>query len=116
MQYNGMEIGGHGYEHTWFGTLECSAQQEDIQHTVDFLEEIYGCKPSDWAMCYPYGSYNNTTIQFLKNSDCSLELIIKFGLTDFLNPYEMNRVDTNDLPFSGDAEISDLAREALNHT
>jgi peptidoglycan/xylan/chitin deacetylase (PgdA/CDA1 family) len=115
MQSNGMEIGGHGYEHTWLETLECGAQQEEIQYTVDFLEKIYGYKPSDWTMCYPYGSYNTTTIQLLENFGCALGLTIKFGLADLLNPYEMKRVDTNDLPLSGDAEISDLTREALNH-
>ncbi len=100
MLKEGMEIGGHGYKHVWFETLSKKEQQEEICRTLNFLTKIYGDKPSSWVMSYPYGSYNKVTIELLNRTGCDLALTSYVGLVSELsNPLELNRLDTNDLPF-----------------
>lgn len=113
MARHGMEIGGHGYKHVWLEALPRNGQEEEIRRTVDFLTRVYGYKPSNWAMCYPHGSYNNVTIELLNQAGCALGLSLRVGLvSDLSNPLELKRLDTNDLPFSGDAAISEWTRRA----
>jgi peptidoglycan/xylan/chitin deacetylase (PgdA/CDA1 family) len=113
MARHGMEIGGHGYNHVWLETLSGNDQAEEIRHTVDFLARIYGWKPSDWVMCYPHGSYDITTLELLRETKCALGLTGRVGLVaDFSRPLELNRLDTNDLPSSGDVDICEWTRKA----
>ena len=113
MVRHGMEIGGHGYKHVWLETLPRSEQEEEIRRTVDFLAKIYGHKPSNWGMCYPHGSYNDVTIGLLNQAGCALGLTTRVGLvSNSSKPLELNRLDTNDIPFSGDAGICEWTRKA----
>jgi len=115
MARHDMEIGGHGYKHVWLETLSRTEQQEEIDRTINFLTKISGEKPSDWIMCYPYGSYNNVTLELLNPVGCILGLSTRVDLvSDFSNPLELARLDTNDLPFSGDAAISEWTRKTLS--
>jgi peptidoglycan/xylan/chitin deacetylase (PgdA/CDA1 family) len=108
----GMEIGGHGYTHNWLDTLSKIEQEKEIYLTVDFLTKIYGVTPLNWAMCYPHGSYNNTTIELLKQAGCSLGLTIQHGLVSELsNPMTLNRLDTNDIPFSKHEDICEWTKK-----
>jgi peptidoglycan/xylan/chitin deacetylase (PgdA/CDA1 family) len=107
MAQAGMEIGGHGRKHVWLETLPEADQKDEIDHTVQFLTSIYGRKLSSWVMSYPYGSYNETTIKLLNQVDCHIGLTSKVALvTDLSRPMELERLDTNDLPKSGQAEIN----------
>lgn len=106
MQRHGMEIGGHGYRHVWLDSLSQSGQEEEISRTLDFLTKVSGSKPSDWVMCYPYGSYNDVTIELLEKAGCALGLTTRVGLAELSKPMEMSRLDTNDLPFSIDSDLS----------
>lgn len=115
MATGGMEIGGHGYRHLWLGELSLEDQLIEIQHTVRFLNTVFGHSPSDWAMCYPFGSYNSDTLRLVSKMGCAIGLTTKVGLTNFVRPLELERLDCNDLPFAGDAPIStwtNLARES----
>ena len=112
MAKHGMDIGGHGYKHALLGTLARNEQEKEIDHTVSFLTKIYGEKPLDWVMCYPHGSYNDITIELLNRAGCVLGLTVRVGLVShFSTPLELERLDTNDLPFSGDANISEWTRK-----
>ena len=64
----GMAVGGHGYTHRWLEHLSQQEQAEEIRRTVAFLAGIHGHSPSEWAMCYPYGSYNTDTLKLLTAS------------------------------------------------
>jgi peptidoglycan/xylan/chitin deacetylase (PgdA/CDA1 family) len=109
---HGMEIGGHGYAHMWFEALSRSEQECEISRTVDFLGRVQGREPSNWVMCYPFGSYNTVTIELLRKAGCALGLTTTVGLADLSTPLELNRLDTNDLSFSVSSDPSEWTREA----
>ena len=54
----------------------------------------------DWIMCYPYGTYDDTTLEVLEFFGCKVGLTIKPGKIDLNNckALELNRFDTNDFP------------------
>jgi peptidoglycan/xylan/chitin deacetylase (PgdA/CDA1 family) len=95
----GMEIGGHGWNHLWLNNLTLQAQEFEIQRTVDFLGQVLGRAPADWTMCYPSGGFNETTISLLRQAGCALALTTRVSLvTSPDTPFELPRLDTNDLP------------------
>ena len=97
----GMEIGGHGWDHLWLNHLTPAAQQYEIQQTVGFLQQVLGHPPADWTMCYPCGGYNETTIALLRQAGCALALTTRVSLlTSLDDPYQLPRLDTNDVPCS----------------
>jgi len=109
----GMDVGGHGYAHDWLEHFPPERQAEDIQRTVGFLERLQGKPPRDWTMCYPYGSYNETTLKLLRQAGCALGLTTKVGVnTDLSRPLELQRLDTNDLPFAANAPPCEWTRKA----
>ena len=105
----GMEIGGHGYEHVCFGGADIEAQRREIDGTVRFLCACSMAKRSSgspnlngWAMCYPYGSYDATTLALLRHAGCSIGLTLRVGhVNDLSRPLELPRLNTNDLPPRG---------------
>jgi peptidoglycan/xylan/chitin deacetylase (PgdA/CDA1 family) len=106
MAQAGMDIGGHGYSHQHLGKMPANKQSQEIERTLDFLTAIYKKPVSSWAMCYPNGSYNEDTLLLLQNVGCTLGLTTQVGIVhDLSKPLELNRLDTNDLPFDGNAEI-----------
>jgi peptidoglycan/xylan/chitin deacetylase (PgdA/CDA1 family) len=112
MVRHGMEIGGHGYRHVSLEALSRSEQEEEIRRTVEFLGRVYGFEPFEWAMCYPYGSYNRTVTELLAKAGCALGLTTRVGLVpSLIKPLELNRLDTNDIPLSGNADICRWTRE-----
>lgn len=108
----GMEIGGHGYAHEWLGNLDFESQREEITRTVAFLKCTFGRELHDWVMCYPYGNYNDHTIALLAERGCAMGLTTKVGKADLSHLLELQRLDTNDLPSSGDAPESDWTATA----
>jgi peptidoglycan/xylan/chitin deacetylase (PgdA/CDA1 family) len=104
---DGMDVGGHGYTHRWLEHLSPAEQAEEIQRTLSFLAGVRGGPPSDWAMCYPFGSYNAITLQLLAASGCRLGLTTHVTLNnDLSRPLELGRLDTNGLPFCGGGDLS----------
>ena len=51
-------------------------QSQEIIKSLDFLESV-GAPTSDWIMCYPHGSYNETTLALLKKFNASIGLTTK---------------------------------------
>jgi peptidoglycan/xylan/chitin deacetylase (PgdA/CDA1 family) len=101
----GMDIGGHGYNHVWLGTLPEADQAEEISRTVSFLRDISGRTPVDWAISYPYGSFNADTLEVVSRMGCAIGLTTAVGLADICRPLELRRLDTNDFPVAGDAAL-----------
>ena len=113
---DGMEVGGHGYSHRWFEHLSRDDQAAEIKQTLAILEKVHGHGPPDWAMCYPYGSYNAVTLELLSAAGCRLGLTTRVALNDDLSrSLELARLDTNDLPFRGDAELSAWTAAEARH-
>ena len=105
LQRLGMEVGGHGAEHLWLGALDRDAQDSEITRTLAFLVRVHGGAPRDWVMCYPFGSYDEITLELLRSRGCALAMTSRVGLAaDLERPLELPRLDTNDLPTSATAE------------
>ena len=99
MQRNGMYIGSHGFDHYWLNSLSREKQEQEIDASLEFLE-LVGAPTDNWMMCYPYGGYNDDTLDILKEKECSLGLTTHVGVAD-LNKhgrFVLPRLDTNDLP------------------
>lgn len=101
MQRNGMHIGSHGYDHYWLGHLDKETQKSEIIKSLDFLKEI-GCDINNWTMCYPFGNYNDITLDLLKEFKCKLAVTteVKIATLSDNNRFTLPRLDTNDLPKS----------------
>ena len=95
----GMHIGSHAYSHYWLGSLSKEQQIIEIDKSLDFLSSI-GVDTVNWTMCYPYGSFNNDTLEILSKKHCKLALTVETGVADVLkeNKYLLSRLDTNDMP------------------
>ena len=92
---NGMHFGSHGKEHFRFTSLNSEQQELEIKASINFLKSVY---KNDFllTMCYPYGDYNNNTLDLVKKYN------FKLGLTTIQKKYELSddilqipRYDTN---------------------
>jgi len=97
---SGMQIGSHGYEHSYLNKLSYADQKKDLNNSIRFLDFI-GISTNNWVMCYPYGAYNKNTVNILKKSKCALAFIDSGGRTN-LDPnkrFELTRHDIKDFTF-----------------
>ena len=97
----GHEIGIHGYEHDWYARLTKTNQRNEILKSFNFWKEN-GMLRDKFSFCYPYGDYNEDTLDILKEIKCSIGLTTKAMATTSKNyiPLELPRLDTNDFPKS----------------
>ena len=103
-----MHIGSHGFDHYWLGSLTRENQKIEIEKALTFLDQI-GCNTKQWTMCYPYGNYNDVTIELLKEYNCKLALTTEVNIADIqkYNKYTLPRLDTNDIPKDKEANTND---------
>ena len=96
---NGMYVGSHGCEHIWLDKVSEHKQQKEIKASLKFLKKV-GARTDDWIMCYPYGGYNEETLNILRANKCSIGLTTKVGHAKLnqSNMLELSRFDTNDFP------------------
>jgi peptidoglycan/xylan/chitin deacetylase (PgdA/CDA1 family) len=99
MREAGMYFGSHGFRHVWFNKISKSDQELEIDLSLRFLSDI-GAATKDWIMCYPYGGYNEDTLDLLRAKSCCVGLTTKVATVDMqsYNRLEMPRFDTNDFP------------------
>lgn len=99
MNRNGMHIGSHGYDHYWLGALDRQKQKIEIEKALEFMTLI-GIDTKNWTMCYPYGNYNDETIELLTEHKCKLAITTEVDIADTQkhNRYTLPRLDTNDIP------------------
>lgn len=97
----GMDVAGHGYLHKRLQLLSEPEQAEEIRRTKDFLTAVLGQEPAGWAMCYPYGSRNETTLRLLGEAGCALAFTVEPRVARYGDdPLQLPRLDTNDLPLA----------------
>jgi peptidoglycan/xylan/chitin deacetylase (PgdA/CDA1 family) len=90
----GHEVIGHGWEHRRLGLLDEGAQRSDLHRTREFVDACGGT----WALCYPYGSRNATTLELLRETGCRVGLTTEPRRARDDDPLlELPRIDTNDL-------------------
>lgn len=106
----GMHFGSHGYDHYWLNSLTKEQQEFEIRKSIEFIAEVGG-DPDNWTICYPYGAYDDKTIELLKEKRCKLGLTTEVALADFSNNkgdaiFKLPRLDTNDLPKDSNAQVN----------
>jgi len=112
----GMHVGSHGYDHYWLGSLPKEKQEDEIHRAILFIREIGG-DVNNWTMCYPYGNYNDDTIDILKNNGCQFALTTRVDLASIDSSekdaiFKLPRLDTNDLPKQVDAPTNEWFQKA----
>ena len=105
MKRHGMHIGLHGYEHYWMGNMELKEMQEDVQKSLRVLEDVIN--PTSWILNYPYGSYNDSVVEYIKSLGCTLAMTTEVGVADIghHSRYMLPRLNTNDFPPKGENYI-----------
>ena len=103
-----MHIGSHGYDHYWLGSLSKEKQEIEINRSLEFLK-LAGVDSSRWTMCYPYGNYNDDTLDILNNKGCKLALTTKPAIAGIneCKRFELPRLDTNEIPVNASAATND---------
>lgn len=98
MKDAGMYIGVHGYDHYWLGKLSEHEMKTDINRALDIMSDFI--EKDNWVMNYPYGSYNEGVVEYIKERGCSCGLITKVGICNLAedNKYLLPRLDCNDFP------------------
>jgi peptidoglycan/xylan/chitin deacetylase (PgdA/CDA1 family) len=99
MRRNGMHIGGHGSTHAWLNHLLPEMQAKEIDDSLAFLRKL-GIGKDDWTMCYPYGGFNESLLQILRDRQCPLGFTAEARIADLDvdDRLTLPRLDTNDLP------------------
>jgi len=104
----GMHIGSHGYDHYWLSSLPKEKQEFEIAKSIEFIDMVGG-DSENWTICYPYGDYNQDTIDLLKQHGCKMGLCTKVDVATLGSDlkdsiFKLPRLDVNDLPKDANAE------------
>jgi peptidoglycan/xylan/chitin deacetylase (PgdA/CDA1 family) len=102
----GMTVGGHGLTHRWLNRLGEEELQIEISESLDWLKALGACDKGI-SYCYPYGGYNSSVLELMRRHNCKLAFTTKIGLANCSadSALEICRIDTNDLPKYGGADI-----------
>ena len=100
MHQLGMHLGSHGAAHYWLDALDPAAQAADIDESLAFLRTL-GVDTTHWTMCYPYGAYDEHTLEILRDRNCMVATTVNPGVATIPGdpPLALDRLDTNDLPY-----------------
>lgn len=106
MRRNGMFIGLHGYNHYWLGKLPAEEMRADLTRALESMQEFID--PDQWVMNFPYGSYNDEALQFIKDHGAVLGLSTNVDVADLGcdDPYFLPRLNCNDFPPKSDNYIN----------
>lgn len=115
MYENGMYIGSHGYSHSWLDKLSPEKQKFEINKSLEFLSLI-GTPQKNWIMSYPYGAYDKSVINILKEKKCALAFTTNWDIADLNkeNKYCLKRLDTNDFPKSKVSQPNKWTKKIMN--
>ena len=94
MKGMGMSIGSHTVNHMWLSRLDKKKQYKEITESFKWLEEKKLIRKEDIRyFSYPYGDYNDTTIDILSNS------VADYSFTCRVGKAEMTRRKKGEAPF-----------------
>jgi peptidoglycan/xylan/chitin deacetylase (PgdA/CDA1 family) len=94
----GMDVAGHGWEHRRLALLDEPAQRDEVDGSLRLLEAV-GAPTNAWAMCFAYGSRDESSLRLLRERGCAVGLTTDPRVATVEDDVlELPRVDTNDLP------------------
>lgn len=98
MHDEGMFIGLHGYDHYWLGNLPKDKMQQDIDKSLEVMDEFID--RNKWVMNYPYGSYNDNVSNYVEQKGGILGMTteVRIADTEIDNRFLIPRLDCNDFP------------------
>ena len=108
MLRSGHHIGNHGYNHYWWNSLNREEMSQELDLSISFLEKL-GVDMNNWTACYPYGSYDNQSIEMLRERGCKLALTseVNIATTNKNTRFIMPRLDTNEIPKDKNEKTND---------
>ena len=94
----GMEIGSHGDAHPWLNTLPATSQCADIEASLHLLDDL-GIARDGFLFCYPYGAYNDDTLNILADLNCGAAVTSELRVASTSDPIlTLARIDAVDVP------------------
>ena len=92
-----MHIGFHSHDHVWLNSLSKEEQEFQIKSSINYFKEI-GIKTEKMTISYPYGGYNEESVELIKKYGISLAFTTKVAIADLNKDenYALPRLDTND--------------------
>lgn len=108
----GMYFGSHGYQHFWLNKVSRDEQELDIIKSLKFLRKI-NSPTKNWIMCYPYGGYNDSTVNIIESLGSIIGFTSKPGISKISDRYNLKRLDTNDFPKTSKAKMNKWTKEIL---
>ncbi len=108
MLRSGQHIGNHGHNHYWWDSLTKEEMREELDLSIAFLNKI-GVDMNNWTACYPYGAYDDQSIEMLQERGCKLAVTceVDIATTNKSTRFVMPRLDTNDIPKRRDEETNE---------
>ncbi len=102
LKRHGMFIGIHGYDHYWLENLSPEQMRNDITKALDIMDEFIDRK--EWVMNYPYGSYNEDVLSFIKDNGACIGLTTEVRVAEIGKDQALllPRLDCNDFPPKSD--------------
>lgn len=96
----GMYFGSHGVSHHWLNRVDRATQQAEVDGSIEFLGDIGMPVADHWAMCYPFGRWDESLLEILEAADCSVGVTteVATAMVGDHNPLTLPRFDTNDFP------------------
>lgn len=94
----GMHVGSHTVSHRWLDSLTPGEQWDELADSVDFLRRL-GLAADGWTISYPFGGWNDTTIQFASQLGARVGLMVEARPCDLASddPLLLPRIDANDV-------------------
>ena len=110
---NGMHVGSHTINHNWMDKQTTEVQDKELEESAEFLKSLGGTE--NLTMCYPYGRYNETTLELLEKYNFKIGLTTKVDLVnENSNSLKLPRLNTNDLPKESSAEPNERTTRGNN--
>lgn len=93
----GMRVAYHTHTHQWLGQISKEEQREELKKAEEIFKEM-GIECN--VISYPYGSYNEETLELCKQRGISVAFTTEARVGDLSkdHPLLIPRLDTNDLP------------------
>lgn len=97
MEKLGMHIGFHSHNHIWLNSLSKEKQRLELDYSIEWFNKI-GLDVKKMTISYPYGGYNETTLELMKEYNVPLGFTTEVRVAILENEYylEIPRMDAND--------------------